>query len=530
MRFSRFLGLLLVATLAPSLAVAEEKVDLYTVHRIKTEAFEHSKVMDHLFYLTDVYGPRLTGSPGFRMSAEWAVKRLREWGCENVTLENWGPFGRSWSFVRYAGHIAEPQRAPLIGFPLAWSPGTNGAVAAEPVLAPMPVERGKDIEKTLEKYKGKLRGKFVMIDEPADLRLHTSPLSHRWTDTELAEEARAPQPRPDSPFAEPIPKPPVVREETRKKTRRRIEFLKEEGALMVITRGYRGDSGTVFATSAGSREVEEPLPPPAVAIAVEQYNRIARLLKKKIPVRLEFDVETRFYDKDLDSFNVIAEIPGAGKKDEVVMIGAHLDSWIGGTGAADNAAGSAVMLEVMRILKSLDLKMDRTVRLALWSAEESGLLGSKAYVKKHFADPETMQPKPEHARLAAYFNVDNGSGKIRGVYLQGNDMVRPIFAAWLEPFQDLGAATLTIRNTRGTDHLSFDAVGLPGFQFIQDPLEYATLTHHSNMDVYDHTQGGDLMQAAAIVASFVYHAAARERMLPRKPLPKPEKSGNKSDE
>jgi carboxypeptidase Q len=260
-----------------------------------------------------------------------------------------------------------------------------------------------------------------------------------------------------------------------------------------------------------------------VAIFGEQYNRIARLLAHKIPVRLEFEIETKSYEDNLDSFNVIGEIPGGRKKDEVVMLGAHLDSWTGGTGAADNAAGCAVMMEAVRILKALNLKTDRTVRVALWSAEESGLLGSKAYVKEHFAEPETMLPKPEHARLSAYFNFDNGSGKIRGVYLQSNDMVRPIFEAWLAPFRDMGATALPVQQPTigSTDHLSFDAVGLPGFQFVQDPLEYDTRTHHTNLDTYERVQAGDLMQASAIVASFAYNAANRAELLPRKPMPKP---------
>jgi Zn-dependent M28 family amino/carboxypeptidase len=239
-------------------------------------------------------------------------------------------------------------------------------------------------------------------------------------------------------------------------------------------------------------------------------------------VKLEFNVEARFIDDRMDSVNVIGEIPGGRKRDEVVMIGAHLDSWHSGTGATDNAAGSAVMIEVMRILKTLNLRLDRTVRLALWSGEEQGILGSRAYVTQHFAAREDMKLKPEHAKLAGYFNVDNGSGKIRGVYLQGNDAMRPIFQAWLKPFEDLGATTISIRNTGGTDHLSFDAVGLPGFQFIQDPLEYDSRTHHSNMDVYDRVQRADMTQMAAIVASFVYDAANRDELLPRKPLPKPQ--------
>jgi carboxypeptidase Q len=272
---------------------------------------------------------------------------------------------------------------------------------------------------------------------------------------------------------------------------------------------------------AGSRDAKEP-GPVSVALANEHYNRLARLLEKDILVKLELNVQTKFYEK-ADGENVVAEIPGRAKKDEIVMLGAHLDSWQAGTGAADNAAGVAVAMEAVRILQALNLKMDRTVRIGLWDAEEEGLIGSREYVKAHFADRETMERKPEHAKLSCYFNFDNGSGKIRGVYLQGNDMVRPVFEAWLAPFHDLGATTVSIRNTGGTDHLSFDAVGLPGFQFIQDPLDYMSRTHHTNMDTYERVQKGDLMQAAAVMASFVYNAATRPEMLPRKPMPKPEK-------
>jgi carboxypeptidase Q len=278
----------------------------------------------------------------------------------------------------------------------------------------------------------------------------------------------------------------------------------------------------VFAQGGGTRDVKDPVPPPMVTLTPEHYNRIARLLDHKIPVKLEFDIQARFVDDRSDSVNVVGEIPGGRKRDEVVMIGAHLDSWHSGTGATDNAAGSAVMIEAMRILKTLNLRLDRTVRLALWSGEEQGILGSRAYVADHFAAREDMKLKPEHARLSGYFNVDNGSGKIRGIYLQGNDAMRPIFQAWLKPFEDLGATTISIRSTGGTDHLSFDAVGLPGFQFIQDPLEYDSRTHHSNMDVYDRVQRADMMQMSAIVASFVYNTANRDALLPRKPLPKPQ--------
>jgi hypothetical protein len=519
MKKTCFSLVLLVAATGLPPAAGLDKADLHVVHRIRSEAFERPQVMDHLFFLTDVHGPRLTASPGFNAAADWAIQRLKEWGCENVKKENWGTFGRGWSLVRFAAHLKEPAYAPIIGFPLAWSPGTDGPVSGEPMLAPIALgESDEELSKDLEKFKGKLRGRIVMIEKPRELAMQGEPLARRYSDSDLASEALAPEPKVDWPFDEPKPKRPW--EAMRKRLNRRNQFLKDEGVVLVLMRGYRGDGGTVSQTAAGSRDPKDPAPPPTVAITPEHYNRIARLLNKKIPVRVEFEIETKFHEEP-ESYNIIAEIPGGRKKDEVVMLGAHFDSWIGGTGATDNGTGSAVMLEAMRILKTLGLKMDRTIRLALWSAEESGLLGSKGYVKEHFADSETMALKPEHDKLAAYFNYDNGSGKIRGVYLQGNDMVRPIFAAWLEPFHDLGARTLTIRNTGGTDHLSFDAVGLPGFQFIQDPLEYGTRTHHSNMDVYDRVQGGDLMQASAIVASFAYHAATREEMLPRKPLPKP---------
>jgi carboxypeptidase Q len=365
----------------------------------------------------------------------------------------------------------------------------------------------------------------------------TSAVMRRLTDAELAAEALAPDPSPASPFFSPIPTErrqgpppypgyvpgkPFDRDAAQKWRNKVNKFLSDEGALLTLIPGSGTDGGTIFATAAGSRELKDAVSPPAVALTLEHYDRIARLIEKKIPVTLQFDIENRMDTEAKDSFNVTADLPGATKKDEVVMLGAHLDSWTGGTGATDNAAGCAVTMEAIRILKALKLQLPRTVRIALWTGEEQGLLGSKAYVKEHFADREPMALKSEHAKLSGYFNLDNGTGKIRGVYLQENDMMRPVFEAWLAPFKDLGASTITIRKTGGTDHLSFDAVGLPGFQFIQDPAEYSTRTHHSNMDLYDRLQQPDLMQASAIMASIVYEAAARDAMLPRKELPKPE--------
>ncbi|MBK5295458.1 MAG: M20/M25/M40 family metallo-hydrolase [Acidobacteriia bacterium] len=500
--------LLLPAVLAyPAACLGQEKVDLNMVHRIKNEAFENSKVMEHMFYLTDVHGPRLTNSPGYRAAGDWAVKRLQEYGLAGVKQEKWGPFGRGWAYTRFSAHMLEPGYSAIIGFPLAWTPGTDGVLLGEPVLAPMRTEAD------LAKFKGKLQGKIVLVDAPRELGMQTSAAGRRFNDIDLTEQSLAQISAPRRPESSNSPA-------ARRFAGKRNEFLKSEGAIAVLSAGFRGDGGTIFASSGGSFDGKYADPPPFAVITPEHYNRIVRLLDKKIPVKLELDIKAQFFTETKDSFNIIGEIPGGRKKDEVVMIGAHFDSWHGGTGATDNAAGSAVMMETMRILKALNVKMDRTVRIGLWGGEEQGLLGSKAYVKEHFADPVTMALNSQHGKLAGYFNYDNGTGKIRGVYLQGNDMIRPVFEAWMAPFKDLGMTSLSIRNTRGTDHLSFDAVGLPGFQFIQDPIEYDSRTHHSNMDVYDRIQASDLQQASAILASFVYHAATRPEMLPRKPLPK----------
>jgi hypothetical protein len=518
-----------VVFLAFSTVWAEETLDLTAVQRIRTEALESSHVMEYAFYLTDIHGPRVTNSPGFHAAADWAVKKLEEVGLSNVRKEKWGPFGRGWSYSRFSAHIVGPVYQPLVGFPFAWSPGTNGAITGEVILAPMrePAD--------FERYKGKLKGKIVLIDQPRLTPVQLAALGKRYEGADLSE--LIPPAADTVPAAAPATGPvgapqrigPLNREPqrptdfavARRRTALRNEFLKREEALAVISAGTAGDGGTVFATSMGSYDGKYPDPPPAIVVTPEHYNRIVRLLEAKQSVKVELEVKAQFHAETTDSYNIIAELPGGKKKDEVVMIGAHFDSWHGGTGATDNAAGSSVMMEAMRVLKSLGTPLDRTVRIALWSGEEQGLLGSRAYVKEHFASPETMQPTAQHSKLAAYFNFDNGTGKVRGVYLQGNNMVRPIFSKWLEPFHDLGAGTLTTRNTRGTDHLAFDEVGLPGFQFVQDPIEYQTRTHHSNMDVYDHLVEADLKQAAAVIASFAYHAAMRPEPLPRKPLPKP---------
>lgn len=517
----RLLALALFALVAWTPLVAQEAVDLDVVHKIRQEALQNSQVMEHLFYLTDVSGSRLTNSPGFFNAADWIVKRLGEWGISG-RQEKWGPFGRGWTYTRFSAQMLEPQSVPLIGVPLAYSPGTHGLVSAEPMIVAITTEAD------FAKYKGMLTGKIVLLGPGRDLQMSLQPLASRRSDADLAALTQAPDPnqngqRPPGAAAIGGGRQGGPGGGNQQFQRTLNKFLADEGVAVVVRAAPgRSEGGTVFAQGGGTRDPKDPVPPPTVVLTPEHYNRIARLLDHKIPVKLEFNVEARFIDDRTDSVNVIGEIPGGRKRDEIVMIGAHLDSWHSGTGATDNAAGSAVMIEVMRILKTLNLRLDRTVRLALWSGEEQGILGSRAYVAEHFAAREDMKLKPEHARLAGYFNVDNGSGKIRGVYLQGNDAMRPIFQAWLKPFEDLGATTISIRNTGGTDHLSFDAVGLPGFQFIQDSLEYDSRTHHSNMDVYDRVQRADMMQMAAIVTSFVYNAANRDELLPRKPLPKPQ--------
>ena len=534
------LAIVLALLLAP-LCWAEE-VDRAVIHQIKQESFKKSQVMDHLFQLVEVYGPRITNSPGFHGSAKWVESQLEDWGLENVAREKWGPFGHGWSRSYFSAHLIEPQYEMLIGVPLGWSPSTDGVVTGAPMLAtierePTPKADERVIEEFMAAHKGKLRGKIILIKDKADVDPQKQAALRRLTNDELVERGLAPEPIvpidftdleiPESPrklYDELLPQAPPwwrlkLRDRMLEIQARLNQFLVDEGVALVIHPASKGDGGTVFPPRTGSYKVGHIAPPPSIALTPEHYNRLYRLAENKVPAKIEVEVKTAFHRETTDSVNVVGEIAGGAKKDEIVMLGGHLDSTAAALGATDNGAGCSVMLEAIRILKTLDLKLDRTVRIVLWGGEEQGLLGSKAYVKEHFGDPATMHLTSEHAKLAGYFNVDNGTGKIRGVYLQENDMVRPIFQSWMEPFADLGMTTLTIRNTSGTDHLSFDAIGLPGFQFIQDPVEYETRSHHSNMDAYDRAQPGDLMQATAIVASFVYHAANREEKLPRKPLP-----------
>jgi carboxypeptidase Q len=507
----------------------QEKIDYEALYKIKDEGFARSQVMTIMSWLTDVYGPRLTNSPGFRKAGEWAVKEMTSWGLANVKLEPWatatGPFGRGWSNDKFYMQATTPGGSfPLIGMSTAWTAGTSGLVSGDAVLAV--IETPED----LAKFKGQLKGKWVLTSAMRDVPALWTPPAQRYTEDQLkgltSETDSTPRGGRGGPGRAGAPGraggPGGGRGGAQSFAQQRNDFYTSEGVLGLISAG-RGDGGTIFlgGNNANRAANVTDLGLPQIVIAVEHYGRIARTLEKNMPVRIEADIKNTFHD-DTSSFNVVGELPGTDKADELVMLGAHFDSWHGGTGATDNAAGSAVMMEAMRILKQSGVKLRRTVRIGLWGGEEQGLLGSRAYVTEHFGDRATMALKPAHAKLAGYFNVDNGTGAIRGVYLQGNEAVAPIFEAWMKPFNNIGMDTLTIRDTGGTDHQSYDAVGLPGFQFIQDPVEYNSRTHHSNMDVYERIQEEDMRKNAVIVATFVYNAANREPLLPRKPLPRPQ--------
>ena len=495
-------------------AQSGEQIDLAAIQRIKDEGFDRSKVMDTAWWLTDMYGPRLTNSPQMRAAADWAVKKMNEWGLANVKQEPWGAeFGRGWSNQRTVLHVISPEPWPVIAYARAWAPGTNGLVTADAILAPMTTDAD------LDKFKGKLKGKVVLIQPAREVKLLFDPPATRFTQKQLDDMTAQEMPRQGG-FGG--PGGPGNFAAARAFQVKRNAFLLAEGVVAVLEPGAgMGDSGSVLVAAAGSRDAKDPPVPTSLALSTEHYNRMARLLDHNVPVTLDIDVRSTFHDKDLGMFNLVAEIPGTDKADEIVMLGAHFDSWQSGTGATDNAAGSAVMMEVMRILKQSGLKMRRTVRLGLWTGEEQGIIGSREYVKAHFADAATMQLKPEHAKLAGYFNMDNGTGAYRGVYLQGNEAVAPIFKQWITAFDNLGMTHLTIRNTGGTDHLSYNAVGLAGFQFIQDDMQYGTRTHHTNLDVYDQLVAADMMKNAVMTAAFVYQTANRDQQLPRKALPKP---------
>ena len=527
-------------TVAALAAQGVERVDTDAIARIRDEGLKRSEVMEHMFWLTDAYGPRLTGSPGFEQAGDWTVKTLQSWGLQSVRKERFA-FGKGWSLVKFHATMTAPQVMPIIGMPKAWTPGTNGLVAAD-VVRPQ-------ISNAAEaaKYKGQLRGKIVLTQPARAVRMLDERVVLRMNDKDI-EEALAPPPprgagagRGGEPAAgarggagrggraggAPAGEPAFDLN----------QFYKDEGVIALFDRGsnsdmsaggsdlswqtQRTDGGTVFVGSGGGRAAGSPVTVlPQVTLAVEHYNRMVRLLDHNVPVKVDLNIEAAFHDESgadpaqQKGFNIIGEFPGTDLAKEIVLIGGHFDSWHGATGATDNAAGVAAMMEVLRIFRAAGLKPRRTIRIALWGAEEQGLIGSRLYAEKYLGT--VKEPKPEHALHSAYFNIDNGTGRIRGIWLQSNDAVRPIFAEWIKPLKDLGVELLGPRSVGSTDHSSIDNAGVPGFQFIQERYEYNSRTHHSNMDFYDRIQVEDMKQMATVAAVFVWQTANRNDKLPRK--------------
>jgi len=541
------------------LGAAGEKIDYEAINKIKEQGLQpqNSKVMEISSWLTDVYGPRLTGSPNTQKAGEWAVAKMKEWGLQNVSLEKWPDqtlFPRGWANEKFYMAALSPQEFPIPGTPTAWTPGTEGLVRGDVILVT------ETTQEDVQKYAGKLKGKWILTQAAPDVAAYWNAPATRTSTEELERMELGTPPGPEFGVASPAAAGRGGRQggpfaggrgQGGAPPFNRNDFFRSEGALGVLSTAPRGHG---IYTIGGSRATDPAESLPGIVIPAEQYGRMARMLQKNLPVTIEADIKNTYYPNPV-MFNIVGEIPGADKAEELVMLGAHFDSWHASTGATDNAAGSAAMMEAMRILKQSGVRLRRTVRIGLWTGEEQGLLGSAQYVSAHFGSratlPNTTQGaaanpapgaggpppfagggggrgalgplelKPGHAKFAGYFNIDNGTGAIRGVYLQGNDAVAPIFREWIEPFHSLGMGYLTIRNTGGTDHQSYDRVGLPGFQFIQDDVEYGTMTHHTNLDSYERLQPNDMMKNATIAAAFAYLAANRDEMLPRKPLPAP---------
>lgn len=505
-------------------ALGQEQVNPDAVQKITAEGLNNSKVMDIAYHLTDVAGPRLSNSPGLKKAQDWCIKYLQQMGIQNTRLEPWGDFGMGWQVDKMYVATTLPYYQAVIAAPKAWTPGTNGMIKSDVVLIEVTDLAG------LFKYRGKLKGKIVILELgfSSPLQNTYAPDAVRYTDDQLeklaASENENSQPEETNieiPSGKPIKQSALMMRSSQASAKIDSFFVAEEIGLRLTL--AKGNYGTVRKNNSASYKPGARRTSPELDVSGEDFLHILRLLRAGERVEMEADIKNSFYGNDTKGYNVIGEIEGTDPKlkDEVVMLGAHLDSWHQGTGATDNAAGCAVMIEAIRILKAIGFKPKRTIRLALWSSEEQGLLGSMAYVKTHFADRGNMVIKPEYEKLSAYYNLDNGTGKIRGIYLQGNKAGKEIFQSWLRPFENLGAKTVTIKSTFGTDHISFDRVGLPGFQFIQDPMDYDTRTHHSSQDTFDRLVEDDLKKSAVIVASFVYHTSERTEKLPRKEMPKP---------
>jgi hypothetical protein len=518
-------GALLLSALAVGAQAPAPALDLSTVGRLRAEALDRSQALDHVWWLSEVHGPRATGTPGFQQASEWVMKRFTEWGLKNVHQERF-PFGQGWTIERFSVHLVAPQTQPFVGMPRWYSPSTNG-----PVLADV-VQLKASTEADLAKYKGQLRGKIVVTQPVRRVRMLDGRVILRMGDEDWKEAMETPLGR----------TPPAGPSEAQRQAQQLAaivqRFLVAEGAAALVERGsdsdlsaggsdlawmtQRTDGGTIFPGNGGSRDPKAPQQVPSATLAVEHYNRVVRLLERGISVRMEVNIQTKFHpetDPAGNAINTVAEIPGTDLADEVVMLGAHMDSYPYAGGATDNATGSAAMMEAVRAISALGLRPRRTIRIALWAGEEQGLLGSRAYVQQHFYDSAAGTAKPDHAKLAAYFNLDNGTGRIRGIWGQGNLAALPIFDTWGQALTDIGWKAASPRSVSQTDHVSFDNAGLPGFQFIQERLEYNSRSHHSNMDAFDRVQREDITQQGAVAAVFAWYAANWPEKLPRKAMP-----------
>jgi carboxypeptidase Q len=527
LRFTLILSVVFLCATLSGNSQSREKIDTAIVSKLKREGLNNSRVMEVLGKITDVYGPRLTNSPGYKKAADYAKTTLESWGLQNVHFDTWDePFGKGWQLKRFSLQVSEPTVYPIIAYPKAWSPGVKGTLHAQAVYLDI------KSEDDLKKYSGKLKGKIVLFSLPVPVKPGYTPEATRLSDSVLLQLANSPASEANTGrrFGGAM--------EPQRLAYAKWVFCEKEGAAAVLeaSLGSRSKDGTVMASAAAVPYPAEfpyserlkaysqnaPKILPQIVVASEHYNRMIRQMESGLNVTLDLVMETEFFPQE-PGFNIIGEIPGTDLKDEVVMIGAHFDSWHSGTGTTDNGVGSAVMMEAMRLIKQLGISPRRTIRVALWGGEEQGLLGSKNYVKRVYGSRldksypyDSLQLTPAAEKFSVYFNMDNGNGKYRGIYAQGNEKVEPIFRSWLSPFVKMGAATVTLKNTSGTDHLTFDALNLPGFQFIQDPIEYGSRTYHTNMDVFDKAVEGDLKHNAIITAFFAWQAANRDERIPRR--------------
>ena len=520
---------------ARSTAVMQpDKADTAMVNRIWEEGINNSQIMSTLSYLTDVIGPRIPNSPAMRKAYDWAVAKFKANGMDNVAVEPSGEFGPGWQNEYCSVHLLAPAYQPVLAYPVPWTMSTKGKITGQPVMAVI----GSRAD--MEKYRGKLKGAIVFTQPPRKTQPSFAPAARRYSDADLKRLTETPIPI--------RPKGDQAGTSNELKYEELVQFFRaEDVGVLVETSSGRSDYGTVHVDAYRAMGLDHLIPnqSPRIVMAAEPYARICRIMDFKVPVTLEVEVRNGFYDQDLQGYNVVAEIPGTDKKDELVMLGGHFDSWAAGTGAVDDGAGCAVVMEALRILKAIGARPRRTIRGALWLGEEEGFYGSRGYVYKHFGDTDMKSlekldlaafeenwrnplgdskrliAKPDYDKISGYFNYDNGSGRIRGIYLQENFQVKPIFEEWMKPLRDLGVTTIALQPTEGTDHLPFDYIGIPGFQFIQDPLDYFPNLHHTNQDLFDHCVEEDLVQSAIVMAAFVYQTAMRDERLPRKPFPLP---------